>query len=198
MLPCAMALKMLKGVTVAELNEAYQKVLWWFFAFPTKEFGLSELAEAVRISKTTANIAVAKLVEQGFLKKEVLGKVWRLSCNQQHIYNYSRKISHNLMLVYESGIITEVKKAVQNPLAIVLFGSYRKGDDTEQSDIDIAVEILGDEEMKIVELGIVPQFGYRQNVQVNIHIFSRNKIDLNMFANITNGIVLDGFLEVRP
>ena len=40
--------------------------------------------------------------------------------------------------------------------------------------------------------------GYRKNVPVNVHVFSRNKIDLNLFANIANGIILEGFLEVRP
>jgi len=33
---------------------------------------------------------------------------------------------------------------------------------------------------------------------VHLHIFSRNKVDLNLFANISNGIILDGFLEVHP
>ena len=55
-----------------------------------------------------------------------------------------------------------------------------------------------DEEVKIFELGILPEFGHRKNVLVNLYIFSRNKIDLNLFSNIANGIVLEGFLEVRP
>ena len=42
------------------------------------------------------------------------------------------------------------------------------------------------------------KLGFRKNVKVNIHIFSRNKIDLNLFTNIANGIVLDGLLEVHP
>jgi predicted nucleotidyltransferase len=87
---------------------------------------------------------------------------------------------------------------VPNSRAVVLFGSYRKGDDIETSDIDIAVEVIGDAEMKIMPLGAIPQLGYRKKVPVNIHIFSRNKIDINLFANIANGIVLEGFLEVRP
>ena len=49
-----------------------------------------------------------------------------------------------------------------------------------------------------MRLGIVEQLGYRKKVNVNLHVFSRNKIDLNLFVNIANGIVLDGFLEVRP
>ena len=100
--------------------------------------------------------------------------------------------------IYQSGILEAIYKKIPNPRAVILFGSYRKGDDTEQSDIDIAVEVLGNEEMRIEKLGNVEELGFRKNVKVNLHIFSRNKVDLNLFANIANGIALSGFLEVRP
>lgn len=189
--------KKLKKTEVIELNEAYQKVLLWFFSFPNAEMSLNGISEQLKVSKTTANKIITMLVNESFLSKKVIGRVWRISCNQNHIYNYSKKISYNLNMIYESGLIEEIHKIVESPRAIVLFGSYRKGDDNENSDIDIAVEVLGDEEVKIKELGVFPKFGYRKNVMVNLHIFSRNKVDLNLFSNIANGIVLEGFLEAR-
>lgn len=190
--------KKLKKTDLIELNEAYLKTLYWFFSFPNIEMGLNGLSESLEISKTTAKRIVMQLVDEGFLKREVLGKVWRISCNHNHPYNYSGKICYNLAMIYESVILKVVHDIVENPRAIILFGSYRKGDDNEKSDVDIAVEVLGDEEVKLVELGIFPEFGYRKNVLVNLYIFSRNKVDLNLFSNIANGIVLEGFLEVRP
>ena len=186
-----------------DLNESYQKVLLWFFSYPTQGLSLTELANNLDISKTTANRIVTMLEKEGFLVKEVFGKIWRISCNQQHIYNFSRKIAYNLNIIYESALIQAVHDFMQaefkqNPRAIILFGSYRKGDDTEKSDIDIAVEILGDQSLLIEEFRIFPKFGYRKDVKINLHIFTPNKIDLNLFANIANGIVLEGFLEVRP
>lgn len=187
-----------KKVDQIELNEAYQKVLSWFFSFPNDETTLNSLSEKLRISKTTANSMVIRLLKEGFLISKVIGKAWQIKCNQQHPYNYTRKISYNLNMVYESGIIKEIHKVVDSPRAIVLFGSYRKGDDTENSDIDLAVEVLGEKEVEILKFGLFQSFGYRKNVVANLHIFSRNRIDLNLFANISNGIVLEGFLEVRP
>ena len=181
-----------------ELNEAYQKTLNWFFSYPNNEIGLSDLAETVNISKKTANLVVTKLENEGFLKKEVIGRIWRISCNQTHIYNYSRKIAYNLRIIYESGLIEEVHKAIESPKSIILFGSYRKGDDAENSDIDIAVEIIGDDEPKIINLGVLEEMGYRSNVPVNLYVFSRKKVDINLFSNIVNGIVLEGFLEAKP
>jgi len=190
--------KCLKKTPLIKLNEAYNKILNWFFSYPDKEISLSDLATNLKISKITANRIVAQLVKEEFLKLKVIGRVWRISSNKDHPYNYSRKISYNLMMVYESDIISSIHKLYENPKAIILFGSYRKGDDNEKSDIDIAVEIVGNDEVKIIELGIIPEFGFRKNVPVNLYVFSRNKVDANLFANIANGIVLEGFLETRP
>ena len=126
-----------------------------------------------------------------------MGKTWRITCNQNHYYNLTAKIPYNLWIIYESGIISKIHELVESPRSIILFGSYRKGDDTEGSDIDIAVEVLDNKEIEIHEIGKI-NIGYRKNIPVNLHIFSRNKIDLNLFASIANGIVLEGFLEVRP
>ena len=149
----------------------------------------------------TAKRVVTRLVDEGFLSKKVYGKTWRITCNKDHYYNLTAKIAYNLNMVYRAyyaGLRDNILKIVGNARSIMLFGSYRKGDDTEESDVDIAVEVAGDEEMRIVELGVIPQFGFRDNVHINLHIFSRNKVDLNLFSNIANGIVLEGFLEVRP
>jgi predicted nucleotidyltransferase len=187
-----------KKTELLELNDAYKKIMYLFFSYPTKEVSLNDLTKLTKISKTTANRVVNQLASEGFLKISQIGNLWRITCNQNHIYNTSRKIAYNLELIYESGAIEEILKHFNNPRSIILFGSYRKGDDAETSDLDIAVEMLDDEATKIFEIGVIPQLGYRQNVKVNILKFTRNKIDLNLFANLANGIVLFGFLEARP
>ncbi|MBI2549310.1 nucleotidyltransferase domain-containing protein [Candidatus Woesearchaeota archaeon] len=186
-----------KKTELIELNEAYKKTLYWFFSYPTKEVSLNDLTKRVNISKTTANTVVRQLATEGFLKINKLGNIWRITCDQQHPYNMTKKIAYNLELIYEAGIIEAILSLFENPVSIALFGSYRKGDDTDQSDIDIAVETLDNEEPTVIKIGTIQQFGYRKNVNVNILKFSRNKIDINLFANLVNGIVLYGFLEAR-
>ena len=188
----------LKGVKIEELERAYEKCLVWFYAFPRTKIGLTKLSKSIMASKTSTKLAVEHLILQGLLERGIAGKTWILSANQRHSYFRTKKVPYHIDKIYESGIVDAVQKAVPQARAIILFGSYRYGDDTEESDIDIAVEVLGNQEMQITRLGNVQQFGYRKNVPVNLHIFSRNKIDLNLFANIANGFVLDGFLEVRP
>ena len=190
--------KKLKNVPLREGSESYRRILSYFFSFPEHPIGLTGLSEQIGSSKTSAKVAVTQLIEQGFLKKEEVGNAWRLSADQKSPLVIMKKIPYNLQLLYESGIIGAVYNKIPNARAILLFGSYRWGTDNEKSDIDIAVEVLGNEDMRIEALGLIGQFGFRKKVKVNIHIFSRKRIDINLFTNIANGILLDGLLEVHP
>ena len=190
-----------RKLKIIEEFESHNKVLYWFFSYPNIEISLSDLAKELSISKNTANKIVSLLQKEGFLDIKILGRTWRITCNKHHIYNYTKKIGFNLSaiydLLYSQGLVNEIYKKIGQPRAIVLFGSYRKGDDTENSDIDLAIEVLGDQDLKIINLETLPNFVFRKNVRVNLYIYSRKKIDLNLFSNIINGIVLEGFLEVK-
>ncbi len=187
----------LKDVSVYETERIFNKCLVWFYSYPKTKIGLTELARTINSSKSATKQIVESLIEKQVLNREIIGKAWLLSANQQHPSFVTKKISYNLQTVYASGIIDAVYKIVPSPRVIALFGSYRWGMDVEESDIDIAVEVIDNRNLEIIRLGIIEKLGYKKNVPVNIHIFSRKKISLNLFANIANGIVLDGFLEVK-
>ncbi len=188
---------LLRNVNVDELERTPDKCLVWFYAYPRTKVGLTDLSLLIKSSKTATKQVVESLVKIQFLNRHIIGRAWLLSANQEHSYFITKKIPYNLSVIYESGILDAVYKAVPSPRAIILFGSYRWGTDIEESDIDIAVEVIDNTDLQVISLGVIEQLGYRKNVQVNLHIFSRHKIDLNLFANIANGIILDGFLEVR-
>ena len=187
-----------KFVLAVEENEAYQKALRWFFDYPEKEISLSDLCTNIRVSKSAGNKAVTRLEQKGFIIKKIFGRVWALRANNTHHYFRSGKVPINLDGILRSGIVESVLDRIPQARAIILFGSYRTGEDVSTSDIDIAVEIIGNQDPKTLELGTIDAFGNRKHVKVNLLTFSRNRIDLNLFNNIANGIVIYGFLEVRP
>jgi predicted nucleotidyltransferase len=190
----------LKNTKLIELNESYNKILTFFFSFPNIKISLSELAAKLGIAKKTASKIVLEMMKEGFLQRAIYGKTWIITCNQDHQFTHSRKVGFNLNMVFEAylgGLREQIYEKAANPLAVVLFGSYRKGDDTENSDIDIAIEVVDERLTRIADMGIVPEFGYRKNVPISAHIFCRKNVDNNLFANIANGIVLEGFLEVK-
>jgi len=59
----------LKKIELMKLNNAYLKVLYWFFAFSNIETGLNDLSSDVKISKITTKKIVNLLVKEGFLNK---------------------------------------------------------------------------------------------------------------------------------
>jgi len=179
-------------------TEVYKKVLAYFFSFPEKSIGLNELSNNIKSSKTAVKGSVVELIKENFLRKQEVGNAWQISMNQQNSYLTTKKIPYNLQMIYEAGIIQKINKKIPNARAIILFGSYRWATDNQNSDIDIAVEILKNEKLKIETLEIIKQIGFRRNVKVNLHIFSRKNININLFTNIANGIILDGLLEVKP
>jgi predicted nucleotidyltransferase len=181
----------------AENRQAYESVLDWFLMQPDKAVSLRQLSGIVNIHPRAVGNAVRQLAREQFIIKTVVGRSWQLVANQNHPFFTTRKIPRNLMLIYESGIMNEVLKRWKNPVAIVLFGSYRHGRDKETSDIDIAVELPGDQEYQIEELGTI-QLPFRKPTRVQVHKYSRKNVNPNLFVNIANGIVLYGLLEVRP
>ena len=173
------------------IDPAYGEVQRFFFAFPEKTPSLTQLAQALSMNKGTASRVVRRLEDEGFLAVEVLGRIWRITCSPEHAYHRTRKVPYHVSLILDSGIVERIRNA--HPMgAIILYGSVRKGDDVESSDIDLAIESNSD---RIESFGTI-DLGYRASVPVNVRFFSRKRIDPHLFSNIGNGIVLDGFLEV--
>lgn len=179
------------------LEIASLRVEQYFFDFPNRWAGLSELARTIGIAKTTATRVVNALRKSGFLEREVIGRSWRIQVNDKHSYNTTRKIPYHLQRISESGVVDYITETYPSARAVILFGSYRKGDDTDHSDVDLAVE-LHEGETHLEHLAIIEKLGYRKDVEVNVLFFTRKTVDPNVFANIANGIVLEGFLEVHP
>ncbi|MBI2508088.1 nucleotidyltransferase domain-containing protein [Candidatus Woesearchaeota archaeon] len=80
--------------------------------------------------------------------------------------------------------------------AIILFGSFRKGEDIERSDIDIAI---------ITQIKDMPDLNRFEKIlhhKVSLFLFSRERIEKmkvgnkELLNNLVNGIILRGFWEL--
>ena len=170
-------------------------VLYWW---PEVEFSLTELAKKAGVSKSTASRLRDSLIALGIATVEEKGIVFRIRANMESFQFVKKKIGYNLEFVYDSGLVEFLEDAFGHPPAIILFGSFRKGDDISTSDIDIAIETLEDIDIHTVRpKGIEQIEKHFVDRKIQIHLFNRKKVDINVFNNIANGIVLSGFLEVK-
>ena len=177
---------------------ARQRIFEVLFRYPDKEFSLSDLAKEARVKKSNIGEILDELHKSGYIEITKLSKIWRIKANQSD-WRYKRsKIVHNLNLVYQSGLVDFLVDYYKNPRVIILFGSFRNGDDVTSSDIDIAVEMDEDCEYQVMGLRQLADFEKGVGRKVQIHLFNRKNIDLNVFTNVSNGIKLWGYLEVKP
>ena len=180
------------------IQNSLQRTLEIFFLYPEKEFSLSDLAKEAKVAKPHIGTILSKLEHLGFITITKLTKIWRIKANQQSENFIKSKIIYNLDFIYQSGLVKVLNEQFSNPKAIILFGSFRRGEDFSTSDIDIAIETDEVEEYKTTKLKILIDFERIINRKIQIHVFNRKDVDNHVFNNIANGIVLSGFLEVKP
>lgn len=178
---------------------ATERLLRVFYWFPEVEFSLSELARQAGVSKSTASRLLNGLKEWGIVKVVDKGIILRIKANTENPQFLKLKIAHNLYSMFATNLVEFLNEALGQPRVIVLIGSFRRGEDTSTSDIDIAVETLENTEAKIVRPeGLERYERYFGGRKIEIHLFNRSSVDINFFNNVANGIVLSGFLEVKP
>lgn len=179
------------------IETARQRIAAVLFRYPDKEFSLSDLATEAQVKKSNIGAILDDYHKSGFIEITKLSKIWRIKANQTNWYFQRSKIVHNLNFVYQSGLVEFLVDRFKNPKAVVLFGTFRYGTDVTTSDIDIAIESAEVENYEILSLKELEEFEKVISRKIQIHLFNRNAVDVNLFNNIANGFVLGGFLEVQ-
>ncbi|MBS3163717.1 nucleotidyltransferase domain-containing protein [Candidatus Woesearchaeota archaeon] len=176
---------------------AKNKIAEILFKYPEKEFSLSDLAKEAGVAKANIGGILEEFRKAGLINIEKLSKIWRIKANQTNWLYIRSKIVYNLNFIYKSGLVEFLADFFKNPKAIVLFGSFRKGEDLSNSDIDIAIETNESNEHRTIGLKELSEFEQIIGRKIQLHLFSRENIDIGVFNNIANGILLWGFLEVK-
>ncbi len=186
------------------------KIASVFYLDPYREFTLTEVSKLAGVSKSMTSIILKEMEEAEFITIEELGKkLWRVKANFGSRDFRNWKIINSLEQIFASPIVGFLVDKL-NPKTVILFGSFRWGEDRKGSDIDIAVEMIEKTELKTMSLSRLAdqkkEHGFAKEIRdfeneiernVQIHAFSKENIDNNLFNNIANGIVLYGFLEVN-
>lgn len=176
---------------------AKNKIIEVLFKHPEKEFSLSDLAKEAGVAKANIGNILDEFLSIGLITIEKLSKIWRIKANQTNWLFVKSKIVYNLNFIYTSGIVEYLVDNFKNPKAVVLFGSYRKGEDISNSDIDIAIESNEFKEYETTGFRELAEFEKIIGRKIQIHLFNRKYVDIGVFNNIANGILLWGFLEVN-
>jgi predicted nucleotidyltransferase len=169
-----------------------EKTLENFFKAPTRWHYLMDISRSIGIAHTSVAKNIGILLRQGLILKSIEKRGSRkfplYKANAESSGFRKQKILYNLSAIIDSGLIEHIEEKL-SPRCIVLFGSYRRGEDTEESDIDLFVECKQEE----IDLSPMEK---KLDRKIQLH-FNENfpTYPKELRNNVINGIVLSGFLE---
>ncbi len=162
----------------------------FFFENPTKIFSVRELARKLKISPSNVHLIIHGLAKEGLISRKKKGNLSELQAKREEIFIWRKRV-HNLGQIYSSGLKNFLEKEYIHPEAIVLFGSYSRGEDTETSDIDLAVVTT-----KKLSLNLT-FYEKKLKRKMSIHEITLETISEEFLNNLTNGIIISGYLKIK-
>jgi len=164
------------------------KLLKIIFENPTTKFHLRELARLTQLMPNTIINISNKLLKEKLIIKEKRKHIVEISANIEHKDFIIQKKLFNLQQIYSSGII-EFLKQKYSPKLISVIGSFSKGEDIENSDIDIVIITTKEKREELTK------FEKKLSRKIHLLLTDYKKISKEFYTNLINGIVLYGFIE---
>ncbi len=165
------------------MDNKWDKILEAYYKYPNKSFTIRELAKLTKIPKSTVQKHLSELKKQKLISQDN-------GAGDSPLFKF-KKIHFYVEKIVKSGLIDFLEKELQTE-AIILFGSFRKGESEKESDIDLYVESLVKKKINLTS--------FEKKIGHSIDLFSEKDInDLpdNLTINIINGIKLQGFLRLK-
>jgi len=169
-------------------NNNKYKILKVFFLSPITKFGLREISRAVKLGLPSVKKYLNELISENLIMKENYkgNPVYFAERDYEKFKIY--KIISTQYELFNSGVIDYIWKKV-SPEAIIFYGSYRKGESTEDSDIDLFA--IG----KKTEVNL-DKYEHILGKKIHLIIEENHSISNELKNNLINGIVLKGYFKV--
>ena len=176
-------------------RESIFKVAELIFNSPNKIFHIRMLEKEAGISTTAVIDSIKKLKDYDIIKLEETPLTTNVRANMDSEAYRFYKLLFNLYRLKRYKFIDNLIEVFNNPEAIVLFGSFAKGEDIEESDIDIL--IISSHKNQEDFSDMLGKFEEELNRKINILILDSLAKSSNEFKNaVANGIVLHGYLKI--
>ncbi len=168
---------------MVQKNQKWEKVLELFFEYPDKNFTIREISKKTKVPTSTIQRYLKELRNKGFIDE-----------NNRAIISSYYKFKKTFFMIdkmYTIGLIDFLNQEF-NPSVMIVFGSVRKGEYDEESDIDIFLETSIKKNLNLKKYENLLKHKVQLRVESDI-----DNLPLNLKNNVINGIKLKGYLKVR-
>ena len=170
------------------MKSNYEKVLDVFFDDSAGKFYIREIARLTGLNPNTVLNILGLLEKEELIKRDKKKHVVEVSANINEKFKRLKRTA-NFSRVSESGLVKFLNKEFSSE-AIVLIGSYSRGEDIKSSDIDIVV--ISKRDYSSVDL---KKFEKILNKKIHLIITSYSKMSDEFYVNLINGIILSGYIN---
>jgi len=178
-----------KITTTADVRE---NVIRLFFDSPRRKYHIREVASLVGVAPGTAKKYLESMRETGLLslRKDKLYDSY--TADMESAEFKSSKVFYVMKKIRDSGLVGFIEREFNYP-AVILYGSASRGEDVEDSDIDIFVVAKKCRDVNVDKFSKV--------IGREIHLMCMSESDfksgknVELTNNVINGIVITGFLE---
>jgi len=160
-----------------------EKILTYFYEYPSKKVTVRELANITKISRSTVQYYLNSLKKKNLISK-----------NNQSIDSWENKWfkkCYYIQKIVQSGLVDYLDKELGASL-VILFGSIAKGESVRESDIDLFVECAQIKDLNLNE--------FEKKLGHKIQLFMKIKMSQlpeNLYNNVLNGIKLKGYINPK-
>ena len=165
------------------------RVLQEFFDFPRKNFQIREISRNIKLAQISVMNHLNKLIKEGLIVKEKKGAYPSYKANIDSDDFKLFKRQNMVLLINKSKLLNYVEEKVR-PDCLVIFGSSVRGEDTENSDVDLFIQA------KERDLDLRK---YEKILKRKINLFFEQdikKLSDELINNLVNGMVLCGYMKV--
>ena len=174
-----------------KIKNIRERIKEYFLVNPTSKLRVRRIEKELKLSLPSVIRYCKELEKEGILMKIKIGNVVFYTANRVSGTFLLEKKLFNIKSLYSCRLIDFLKEELNNP-AIIVFGSYAKGEDLENSDVDLYVETPSKREINLEK--------FKKVLKRDIQIFRHKSIseikNIHLSNNILNGVNLNGFVEV--
>ena len=160
-----------------------------FFKFPRKKFYIRELVRITGIAQPSVINHLKELEKEKLIIKDKTGLYPIHIANRDGEMFKLYKRNDLILNIHQNGLLDYIYDSCL-PAVIILFGSASKGEDIEESDIDIFIQ----SQKKKLALG-----KYEKILNRKISLFFEekfNKLSKELKNNLLNGLIVKGYIKV--
>ncbi len=174
-----------------KMKDIKQTIKEYLFVNPTAKLRVREIERTLKLSLPSVIRYCKELEKEGILTTIKIGNVNFYTANRSSEKYLLEKKLYNIKKIYESCLIEYLKQELSNP-PIVLFGSFSKGEETEESDIDLYIETPSKKKVSLEKFEKL----LKRRIQIFQHKNLNEISNIHLANNIANGITLNNYIVV--